>query len=124
MSKIFVFGSNREGKHWGGAARDAVNQYGAVMGQPEGLQGSSYAIVTKELRSFMPAVTLPEVRVGVREFLAFARAHPELTFFLTAIGCGLAGFTVQEIAPLFRDAPANVEMPQVFVDELGKAVPS
>ena len=88
------------------------------------MQGDSYAIVTKELRSDRPPVCLAEVAVGVKKFLAFAVANPDREFFLTPIGCGLAGFTVEQIAPLFRDAPANVTMPQQFVDYLESITPS
>ena len=121
---IFVFGSNREGRHGAGAAKTARKTFGAVYGQAEGLQGDSYAIVTKELRSDRPPVCLAEVAVGVKKFLAFAVANPDREFFLTPIGCGLAGFTVEQIAPLFRDAPANVTMPQQFVDYLESITPS
>lgn len=116
--KIFVFGSNRTGAHGAGAALDAFYWYGAIWGQEEGMMGESYGIVTKELRRNMMPVELPEVEAGVRRFVEFATAHPELTFCLTPIGCGLAGFTVQQIAPLFFDAPINVLMPREFLPVL------
>lgn len=115
---IFVFGSNREGRHGAGAAKAAKKNFGAINGQSEGLQGDSYAIITKELRSDRPPVCLAEVAVGVKKFLAFARENSDREFFLTPIGCGLAGFTVDQIAPMFRDVPKNVTMPQQFVDYL------
>lgn len=108
---IFVFGSNREGRHGAGAALTARNLHGAIYGQPMGLQGDSYAIVTKELRPNHPPVTLDEVAIQVGAFITFARAHPELNFTLTRIGCGLAGFTPVQIKPLFADAPPNVSQP-------------
>ena len=111
---IFVFGSNRQGSHGKGAALHAVKAYGAVYGQAQGRQGNSYAIVTKELRKWMPPVALEEVRDGVDRFIAYARANPELKFQLTPIGCGLAGFTVDQIAPLFANAPDNVLLPDEF----------
>lgn len=113
--RIFVFGSNREGRHGAGAARAALRQHGAVYGQAEGLQGSSYAIITKELRPDHPPVTLAEVADGVARFLAFARSRPDLEFVVTPIGCGLAGFAPSQIAPLFRDRPDNVDLPNIFL---------
>ncbi len=104
---IFVFGSNREGRHGKGAALTAVKHHGAKYGQAEGLQGRSYAIVTKELRPWMQPVTLWEVQQGVDKFIRFAAQHPEHTFLITRIGCGLAGFKWEQIAPLFRLMPNN-----------------
>lgn len=115
MRWIFVFGSNREGRHGAGAARYALRERGAVYGQAEGLQGTSYAIVTKELRRGRAPVTMADVQAGVERFLAFARRHPELAFEVTPIGCGLAGFRAVDIAPLFAAAPANVHLPEVFL---------
>lgn len=112
--KIFVFGSNTQGRHGKGTALLAREKYGAVYGQPEGLQGDAYAIVTKELRPGRRKVTLEQVRAGVTEFLKFAKARPELTFVVSPIGCGLAGFTPGEIAPLFRGHGGNVELPPEF----------
>jgi len=115
---IFVFGSNREGRHSKGAALTARQKHGAIYGQAEGRQGNSYAIVTKELRKafqgsdYGPApVTLYEVAGGVMRFIAYAHAHPEERFEVTRIGCGLAGFEEEEIAPLFKDAPPNCHLP-------------
>jgi hypothetical protein len=112
MTEIFVFGSNREGHHGKGAALEARIRHGAIYGQAEGLQGRSYAIITKELRRDQPRVELVEVAQGVTKFLDFARTHPELVFWVTRIGCGLAGFTETQIAPLFSNAPANVNLPK------------
>lgn len=113
---IFVFGSNLAGRHGKGAALAARRFHGAVYGQGEGLQGDSYAIPTKDAHLH----TLPLEWIGfyVLGFLHFARTHPELAFKLTPIGCGLAGYKPEDIAPLFEGAPANVELPQVFVDAL------
>jgi hypothetical protein len=112
--KIFVFGSNRQGRHGKGAALHAMREHEAKYGQPSGLQGSSYAIVTKELRSHFPPVTIDEIRIGAMEFLEFAERHPEWDFEVTPIGCGLAGFRPEQIAPLFAKAPQNVKLPSVF----------
>lgn len=109
-----MFGSNREGRHGMGAALYARRNHGAVYGQAEGLQGDSYGIVTKELRRDRPPVTLAEVKEGVERFLVFAKDHFDMEFFVTAIGCGLAGFDVLDIALLFKGAPDNVILPQSF----------
>ena len=111
---IFVFGSNRQGRHGAGAARYAITHHGAQNGQAEGLQGNSYAIITKELRPTHPKVTLTEIKEGIQRFLEFAHTRPDLTFQLTPIGCGLAGYTPTEIAPLFTDTPDNVTLPPEF----------
>jgi len=87
---VFVFGSNREGRHGKGAALEAHRNWGAVYGQAEGRQGNAYAIVTKELRSNKPPVRLTEVAAGIVKFIAYAAYHPELEFQVTSIGCGLA----------------------------------
>jgi hypothetical protein len=112
--EIFVFGSNRQGRHGRGAAAEARRYHGALYGQPEGLQGASYGIITKELRHDMPPVEIDEVRSGVTRFLSFARLHPEHSFAVTPIGCGLAGFKPAEIAPMFTNAPMNVLLPWLF----------
>lgn len=112
--EIFVFGSNRQGRHGKGAAWHAKENYGAMYGQAKGRQGDSYAIITKELRRDKPVVGLEEVKTGVHDFLDYAISHPELTFKLTAIGCGLASFTVKDIAPLFSIRPNNIILPSEF----------
>jgi hypothetical protein len=106
---IFVFGSNTAGRHGKGAALHARTHCGAVYGQGEGLQGQSYAIPTKDDR--LNVLPLPVIRKYVETFLAFARAHPDLEFQVTRIGCGLAGYQESQIAPLFRHAPPNCELP-------------
>lgn len=109
MSKIFVFGSNLAGRHGAGAALHARKYYGAVYGQGIGLQGSSYGIPTKDHR--IQTLPLDSIQVHVENFLRFAGEHPELTFEVTRIGCGLAGYTDHQIAPLFRGAPENCQLP-------------
>lgn len=108
--EVFVFGSNLAGMHAGGAARLAADRFGAVWGQGVGLQGQSYAIPTMQ-------GGIETIRPYVDEFIRFAAAHPELTFYVTRIGCGIAGFTVKEIAPLFAKAVdvANIILPEDFV---------
>lgn len=109
-NEIFVFGSNLRGMHGGGAARVAMNRFGAVWGQGVGLQGQSYAIPTMQ-------GGVETIRPYVDEFMDFAAAHPELHFYVTRIGCGIAGFGDGEIAPLFAGARAmdNVILPESFV---------
>jgi len=114
---IFVFGSNRQGRHGKGAALHARTHYGARYGQASGLQGNSYAIITKELRRSHAPVTLAEVAQGVSEFIEFVRSHPDLEFQVTPIGCGLAGFSPYQIAPLFAplENDQNVHLPPQFI---------
>lgn len=103
--EIFVFGSNLAGIHGAGAARDAYEHHGAHWGRGYGLAGNSFAIPTKD----RDIQTLPIGAVSrfVRNFLCWAKDQPDLTFHVTRIGCGLAGFQDSEIAPMFKDAPKN-----------------
>jgi hypothetical protein len=112
---IFVFGSNTEGRHGKGAALEARNNWGAIYGQARGLQGRSYAIVTKELRKHLPDITLAEIYDEVGVFIDFASRHPEHRFILTPIGCGLAGFSPEQIAPFFSVCPKNIVLPKEFL---------
>ena len=96
-NEIFVFGSNLEGMHGGGAAYIAYRKFGAIMGQGVGLQGQSYGIPTMQ-------GGVETIRPYVDEFIQFAKEHPTLTFLVTRIGCGIAGFTDEEISPLFEKA--------------------
>ncbi|RHO71934.1 hypothetical protein DW083_10370 [Parabacteroides sp. AF48-14] len=107
--EIFVFGSNLEGSHGGGAALLAFRKWGAIWGQGVGLQGQTYGIPTMH-------GGVEEIRPYVDEFIRFAKEHPELTFLVTEIGCGIAGFRPEEIAPLFRDAVPveNIHLPERF----------
>lgn len=109
---VFVFGSNTEGRHGRGAARTARIDYGAIYGQAEGRQGNAYGIVTKELRAGLLPITLKEVEAGVKRFMAYAEAHPEIEFKVTKVGCGLAGFREEDIKPLFtRYRLVHVHLP-------------
>lgn len=120
MSEIFVFGSNLAGIHGAGAARDAVLRHGATYeknvtarwgkrGQyGVGMQGSSYAIPTKD--EWIRTLPIERIRPFVKEFIEFALAHPELEFNVTRIGCGLAGYKDAEMSPLFEGAPDNVSL--------------
>lgn len=106
--EIFVFGSNKSGCHGGGAAYFAFRQFGAVWGEGEGLFGQSYALPTMEGKASMAD--------AVGRFIDFARQHTEYTFLVTAVGCGIAGYTPAEVAPLFAEATSleNVYLPEVF----------
>lgn len=110
--EIFVFGSNAEGMHLGGAARTAHMKFGAVWGNGEGLQGQSYAIPTMEGEE--------STKRAVERFVQFAQEHPELKFLVTPIGCGIAGYTPKEIAPMFEAAVTlkNVYLPKIFWEVL------
>jgi hypothetical protein len=117
VAKVFVFGSNLAGRHGAGAAKFAHASRGAIYGQAEGPQGNSYAIPTKD--SKLRTLSLIEIRRHVDRFIDYARAHPHLSFELTPIGCGLAGYKPTDIAPMFREAPKNVALPVEFVRVLG-----
>ena len=108
--EIFVFGSNLAGMHCGGAARIAVEKFGAKMGQGVGIQGRSYAIPTMQ-------GGVETIKPYVDDFIELASEWDQNTFYVTRIGCGIAGFTDEEIAPLFADALKlyNVILPESFV---------
>ena len=114
--EIFVFGSNLGGYHGGGAAAIAMRKFGAIWGQGVGLQGQSYAIPTMQ-------GGVETIRPYVEDFIDYAARHPESRFLVTEIGCGIAGFTPCQIAPLFRRAAAmrNVSLPRRFRDELERS---
>lgn len=107
---IFVFGSNLAGRHGKGAALHARQHYGAVYGVGVGRTGNAYAIPTKDGQ--LRTLPIPTIAGHVTTFMAYAHAHPELTFEVTRIGCGLAGYSDHQIAPLFRGAPTNCVLPE------------
>ena len=106
---VFVFGSNLAGRHGKGAALWARQHRGAIYGQGSGIQGNSYAIPTKGFD--MKPLPILGISRHVSDFLDHARDHPKTRFQLTPIGCGLAGFTREQIEPLFKGAPDNVIWP-------------
>lgn len=118
-NEIFVFGSNLSGYHGKGAAKTAYTLFGAKWKQASGLQGKSYAIPTKN-REVVKALTIDEIRPFVDEFIAFAKANPQLTFLVTEVGCGLAGYRPVQIAPLFSGCIglSNVVLPDSFSNEI------
>ncbi len=112
-NEIFVFGSNASGMHGGGAAAFAMQHFGAVWGQGEGLQGRSYAIPTME--------GLPAMAEAINRFALFAEEHNEMRFLVTRVGCGIAGYTAEQIAPMFKACIhlENVTLPFDFWEVLG-----
>ena len=109
---VFVFGSNRAGRHGKGAALTAKLYHGAIYGQGVGRQGNSYAIPTKDEN--LKTLSLHSIEIEVSNFKEYAKQHPEESFFVTRIGCGLAGYTDKVIAPMFKNAPPNCELPPTW----------
>lgn len=116
---IFVFGSNLAGRHGKGAALCARQYYGAIYGQAEGLQGDSYAIPTKD--SCLKTLPIERIKKSVERFISFAGVfllrQPYVKFKVTPIGCGLAGYKYEDIAPLFKKALdlENIILPEEFI---------
>ena len=110
--EIFVFGSNSEGNHAGGAARQAM-RFGAILGQGNGLQGQTYAVPTMFAHE-------SKIEPYIDDFISFAKRNPQLKFFVTRVGCGIAGFTEKQIAPMFERVKTekieNVSLPKEFWD--------
>ena len=117
-NQIFVFGSNLSGIHGGGAALAAYQRYGAEWGFAEGRTSRCYAIPTVKARIAGP---LPLVRISaaVERFLAYAAAHADTQFFVTRVGCGLAGHLDQDVAPMFKSAPVNCSLPSAWLEWTG-----
>lgn len=107
--KIFVFGSNLAGRHGKGAALYAKKYKGAEYGVGIGRQGNSYAIPTKDRN--LKTLPLNEIKIHVDEFIEYAKNHKELSFEVTKIGCGLAGYEESDIRPMFKDSPINCDLP-------------
>lgn len=112
-TEIFVFGSNLAGRHGKGAALFAREHYDAKYGIGVGPTGRAYAIPTKG--KVLEVLELDRIQKYVSEFLKYAEDHPELTFLVTRIGCGLAGYKDFQIAPMFKDAPANCKLPKEWL---------
>lgn len=115
-NQVFVFGSNSLGYHSGGASGMARKRFGAIWGQSEGIQGQSYAIPV----DFGKGNLAPDIKPYIERFIAYAKGHPENHFLVTRVGCGIAGFTDQEMAEYFREALtlSNVSLPRSFVNAL------
>lgn len=112
-NEIFVFGSNVNGKHCSGAAHIAVERFGAIWGKGMGIQGDSYAIPTME-------GNMKVLYAYICDFIEYARTHPNKIFLVTRIGCGIAGYKDEQIAPMFADALniQNILLPRSFMDVL------
>ena len=108
--KIFVFGSNLAGRHGAGAALFARQYHGAIYGKGVGIQGNSYALPTKD--EHLRSLPLEEIKTYVDQFLSYAEYHSELEFIVTRVGCGLAGYTDDDIRPMFDAAPNNCHLPE------------
>ena len=117
-NEVFTFGSNQSGKHGRGAAKTALG-WGAKYGQAAGLQGKTYGIPTKD-KTVRRVLSVNEIKEYVDDFIAFAKTRPELIFYVTEIGCGLAGYKPKDIAPLFKDAVEveNIYLPARFWHKL------
>lgn len=119
MTEIFTFGSNEAGRHGKGAAKDALDKHGAIYGKGHGHYGNSYAIPTKD--SQFQTLSLHVIENYIQTFLHYAYSNPELKFNVTQIGCGLAGYKVEQIAPMFSavidypDSYDNVYLPKAFL---------
>lgn len=119
--EIFVFGSNESGIHGAGAAAFAMKKFGAKYGKGWGLEGQTFAIPTKDWEIMQ--LPLSAIKFYIGRFISFANSTPQFKFYVTKIGCGLAGFTVEDIAPLFTyfNLPDNVILPKEFHDYLTKS---
>ena len=111
-NEVFVFGSNLAGLHGGGAAKVALERFGAENAKGIGHFGQSYAIPTKD--ELIETLPIEEISEHVAAFIEYAKTKPELTFFVTQIGCGLAGYSPDDIGPLFSNVPDNVVLPETF----------
>jgi hypothetical protein len=114
-NEVFVFGSNLRGAHGAGAAKLAVEKFGAIYGEGEGLMGRSYAFPTKDEN--IKTLSLADIKTSVDNFLVCCKKYPQKTFLITAVGTGLAGYSASQIAPLFKEVALlrNVTLPKEFV---------
>lgn len=117
-NEIFVFGSNTEGRHGKGAALIAKKHFGAKYGQAKGLQGRSYAIITKDLSKGFKSIPLSVINEQILELYDFAKQNTHLTFYVTKIGCSLGGYRINDIAAQFNleIQPENIILPKEFVE--------
>ncbi len=113
-NEIFVFGSNADGNHHGGAAKFALDNYGAIIGRSFGTQGRSFAIDTMS--------GIEQMKNDIEDFLCHASFNRQKTFVVTPIGCGIAGYKPEQIAPFFANAPENVFLPDEFKRCVGGVV--
>lgn len=110
--QVFVFGSNKAGRHGRGSANHALRHHGAIYGVGVGPQGNSYAIPTKSAR--FESLPLSEIYGYVKDFITYAENNPDCDFNVVAIGCGLAGYEYHDVAWMFKNIPQNVKLPEEF----------
>lgn len=123
-NEVFVFGSNEAGTHGGGAAKDAHELFGAKIGEGYGYHRnkvgkkyySTYAIPTKDYD--IKTLPLEEIGHNIGMFLAWAKVTPQMIYLVTPIGCGLAGYKAEDIAPFFKERSPNVILPKSFLNVL------
>lgn len=113
MNEIFVFGSNLAGRHGRGSALEAFKNHGAKYGKGNGISGNSYAIPTKDAK--LKTLSLEAIEPFVKDFIWYAKNHPNTKFNVVAIGCGLAGYKPEQIAHMFKGATDNVLLPREFL---------
>jgi len=120
QNQIFVFGSNTQGRHGKGAALQA-RKFGAIYGQASGLQGQTWAIITKDLtKKVHPSISREKIREQIEELYKYAREHPELEFLIAySTGPNLNGYTPEEMGEMFGGPPDNI----VFETNFYKLVP-
>lgn len=116
-NRIFVFGSNLAGIHGAGSAKHAYLEHGAVYGRGIGMMDRSYAIPTKDRQ--LQALSLEEIAPHVWNFVEMTRLHPYLQFDVVKVGCGLAGYSEEQMAPLFSGAPENCHLPSGWRERWG-----
>jgi len=121
-NEVIVFGSNSQGRHGKGFAKLAMDKFGAIYGEPRGHHGQTYAIVTKKNFWQERSSTLEEIGYDINLFIEYAKLNPDLIFKVTLLGTSLAGYSVEEIAPLFKDAipVKNIHLPIEFWDVLNQ----
>lgn len=115
--QVFVFGSNLAGNHRKGAAKTALDKFGAMQGVGRGWSGQSFAIPTQN--EHLQAMPIHQVEHYIKDFKIYTKNHPKFIYFITAIGCGSTGFHAKDIAPLFQDISDNVILPIRFKEFLG-----
>lgn len=118
---VFVFGSNMAGTHAGGAAKTALLHFGAMKGAGRGWSGQSYAIPT--MNEHLQQMPLSQIQHYIEDFKIYTKNHPKMKYFITSIGCGVAGYTVEEIAPMFKGISKNVIFPISFRPFVEKTLP-
>lgn len=118
---IFVFGSNLAGTHAGGAAKIALQHFGAMKGAGRGWSGQSYAIPT--MNEHLQQMPLSQIQHYIEDFKIYTKNHPKMKYFITSVGCGVAGYKVEEIAPMFKGISKNVIFPHSFRPFVEKTLP-